>query len=353
VLYYWRRSDNAPSYSMRSLDRCVLAAQRAVGDFLAERGIAADVVPAPRASIFQRIVYRLPDPAPRVAVIVPTRNRADLLTRCIDGLLGATDYPALEVVVVDNGSDEPQALALLGDLAKRPGVRIIPYPGAFNFAAINNHAVAATDAPVLAFLNNDIEITQPEWLREMVSRALQPDIGAVGAKLFYPDGTIQHAGVVTGLGADRIAGHPYHKAPRDSAGSFGDLLLAREVSAVTAACLVIRRSVFVEAGGFDEANLAVSYNDVDLCLRLRERAYRNIVTPFAELTHHESASRGADHQPAQRERVRGEIAYMRRRWGDALLCDPYFNPNFSLDEAVPDFARPPRVARPWIDRDLR
>ena len=350
VLYHWRRSDDAPSYSATALDRCIRAAGAAVHDFLDTRGVAADVARAPQSPQFQRIVYRLPDPLPKVSVIIPTRNRADLLARCVDGVLGATDYPALDVTIVDNDSDEPQALALLGELAKQDRVRIIRHPGAFNFAAINNHAVAETDGAVLAFLNNDIEITQMDWLREMASRALQPDVGAVGAKLYYPDGTIQHAGIVTGLGAERIAGHSYTEAPRDLTGSFGDLLLARDVSAVTAACMVIRRSVFLAAGGFDEANLAVSYNDVDLCLRLRERGYRNVVTPFAELTHWESASRGADDRPQQRARQRREAEYMRARWGEALLRDPYFSPNFSLDSAVPDFARPPRVARPWEDR---
>jgi GT2 family glycosyltransferase len=348
VLYHWRRSDDAPSYSASSLDRCIRAAHRAIVDFLDARGVAADVVPAPQIRQFHRVVYRLPDPAPKVSVIIPTRRRADLLGPCVDSLLTRTEYPSLEIVIVDNDSDDPQAVALLGQLAKRPGIRIIAHPGPFNFSAINNHAVAETDAAVLALLNNDVEITHPDWLREMVARALQPDVGAVGAKLFYPNGTIQHAGIVTGLGGDRIAGHPYTEAPRDTAGSFGDLLLAREVSAVTAACMVIRRSVFVEVGGFDEANLPVAYNDVDLCLRLRERGYRNILTPFAELVHRQSASRGTDDLPAQRDRLRGEMDYMRRRWGDALLHDPYFGPNFSLDSAVPDFARPPRVSKPWM-----
>jgi GT2 family glycosyltransferase len=350
VLYHWRRSDQAPSYSAKHLARCIRAARRAVDDFLRSRGIAAEVLDAPQARQFQRIAYRLPDPPPKVSVIIPTRNRADLVERCVGGVLGATDYPALETVIVDNDSDDPRARALLGELAQRPGVRVIAHPGPFNFAAINNHAVAETESAVLAFLNNDIEITHPEWLREMVARALQPDVGAVGAKLFFPNGTIQHAGIVTGLGADRIAGHSYAEAPRHLTGSFGDLVLAREVSAVTAACMVIRRSVFVEAGGFDQDNLAVSYNDVDLCLRLRERGYRNIVTPFAELIHLGSASRGADDLPQDRDRLLGEMAYMRGRWGDALLHDPYFSPNFSLDSAVPDFARPPRVPKPWINR---
>jgi GT2 family glycosyltransferase len=348
MLYHWRRSDNARSYSDTSLERCVDAARRAIGDFLRDRGIAADVVTAPQAPQFHRVVYRLPDPPPKVSIIIPTRNRADLLGRCVGGVLALTDYPSFEIVVVDNDSREPQALALFDELAKRPRVRVVSHPGAFNFAAINNHAVAETDGAVLAFLNSDVEVTQPGWLCEMVARALQADVGAVGAKLFYPDGTIQHAGVVTGLGGDRIAGHPYMGASRELTGSFGDLVLAREVSAVTAACMVIRRSVFVEVGGFDQVNLAVAYNDVDLCLRLRERGYHNVVTPFAEMVHHESAERGADVLPPQRERLFGEMEHMRRRWGDALLHDPYFNPNFSLDSAVPDFARPPRAVKPWM-----
>ncbi len=263
------------------------------------------------------------------------------------GLLTATDYPSLEIAIVDNDSDEADAVALLRELAQRGGIRIISHPGVFNFSAINNHAAAETDGAILTFLNNDTEIIHPDWLREMVSRAVQPDVGAVGAKLYYPDGTIQHAGIVTGLGADRIAGHPYLGAPRDSTGSFGDLLLAREASAVTAACMTVRRQVFVEAGGFDQIHLPVSYNDVDFCLRLRERGYRNIVTPFAELTHRESASRGGGDRRDDREQQRREIDHMRRRWGDVLLRDPYFSPNFSLDSAVPNFARPPRVEYPW------
>jgi GT2 family glycosyltransferase len=353
VLYHWRRSDDAPSYSAKWLDRCIQAARRGVADFLRARGIAAEVVTAPRARQFQRIVYRLPDPPPPVSLIIPTRNRADLLARCVAGLVKATDYPALDIAIVDNDSDEPDAVALLRELAKRPGIRVIAHPGPFNFAAINNRAAAATDGAILAFLNNDIEVTHPDWLREMASRAAQPDVGAVGAKLYYPDGRIQHAGIVTGLGPDQIAGHVYNAAPREMSGSYGDLMLAREVSAVTAACMVVRRSVFLQAGGFDEINLPISYNDVDFCLRLRERGYRNVLTPFAELTHRESASRGADDLPQARARLRREIAYMRSRWGDALLRDPYFNPNFSLDSAVPDFARPPRVAYPWKGRGER
>jgi glycosyltransferase involved in cell wall biosynthesis len=347
ILYHWRRSDNAPTFSARALDRCVDAAHKAIGDFLSSRNIAADVMPAPQARHFQRIAYRMPDPAPKVSVIIPTRNQAGLLGRCVQGVLSKTDYPALEVTIVDNGSDDAEATALLAELAKLPRVRVISYPGSVNVAAINNHAVGRSDGDILAFLDNDIEVTHRDWLREMVSRAARPEIGAVGAKLHLPNGAIQHAGIVTGLGADRVAGHAYLQAPRSSPGTYGDLFLAREVSAVTGACMVLRRSVFLEVGGLDDVNLAVSFNDVDLCLRLRERGYTNIVTPFAELMHHDSASRGADVSPDKRARFLREADYMRRRWGDVLLRDPYFSPNYSLDFQVPHFARPPRVSYPW------
>lgn len=347
VLYHWRRSDDAPSYSATALERCIAAAHTAVGDFLRGRGIAADVMPAPLAPDFQRIRYRLPDPAPKVAVIIAARHAAALLERCVEGVLGATDYPSLDVTVVGHAEDGADAAARLAELAKRPGVRVIPRAGARNFAAMINHAVDQADGAVLALLDGDIEITRADWLREMVSRAVQPDVGAVGAKLYDPDGRIVHAGIVTGLGAERIAASAYRLAPRKATGSYGDLLLAREVTAVTAACMAVRRSVFLEIGGFDQVNLPATYHDVDFCLRLRERGYRNILTPFAELVAHDPAPPGADVSTADRERVAREADDMRQRWGGALPHDPYFSPNFSLDTAVPDFARPPRVSYPW------
>jgi glycosyltransferase involved in cell wall biosynthesis len=347
VLYHWRRSNDAPSFSTQALDRCVQAAREAVGDFLNNKGIAADVMPAPQAPDFQRIRYHIPNPAPKVSVIIPTRNQAKLLARCIEGVLTATDYPSLDVTIVDNDSDDAETTKLFAELLKRPRVRVVPYRGAFNFAAINNFAVGQTDGAILTFLNSDIEIRQSDWLREMVSHAAQPEVGAVGAKLYYPNGNIQHAGIVTGLGIDRVAGHFCFRAPRSYAGPFGQLLLAREVSAVTGACMVVRRSVFLEAGGLDQVHLAVAYNDVDFCLRLRRLGYKNIFTPFAELVHHESATRGSDLSPQKRERFLKEVEYMKQQWADVLLCDPYFNPNLSLDSALPDLARPPRLSHPW------
>ena len=345
ILYHWRRSDTTRAYSIRDVDRCVDAARRAVTEFLATNDIAADVLPAPAAPMWQRIRYRLPTPAPKVSAIVPTKNHAELLETCVNGLLRNTDYPSLEIAIVDHDSDDMATKILLAKFAKDFRVRILRYAGLFNFSAINNFAVANTDGDVLAFLNNDIEIMHPDWLREMVSQVMRPGIGAVGAKLYYPDGNIQHAGVIVGIGG--VAGHQYCHMPHDFAGPNGETILVRELSAVTGACMLVRRSAFIEAGGFDPINLPVAFNDIDFCLRLREHGYRNIFTPFAELIHHESASRGVEVTPEKQERFRRECEYMMGRWGDTLQRDPYFNPNRSLKATNVDLAEPPRISRPW------
>jgi GT2 family glycosyltransferase len=234
---------------------------------------------------------------------------------------------------------------LLEEIANDPRVRILRYSGPFNFSAINNYAAENTNGEILAFLNNDIEITHPEWLQEMVSQAIRPKIGAVGAKLYYPNGDIQHTGVVIGMGG--VAGHQYCHMPHNYTGPNGETILVRELSAVTGACLVVKRSVFVESGRFDEINLPVAFNDIDFCLRLRENGYRNIFTPFAELIHHESASRGSDFVPERRKKFIEECNYMIARWGDTMQNDPFFNPNYSLQLGAMNFAEPPRVTRPW------
>ncbi len=345
ILYHWRQTADGSSFSSAELDRCIAAARRAVEEHLSAAGVAADVVPA-FGTTWQRIRYRLPDPAPKVSIIMPTRNRAALLRRATSGVLQETRYPSLELIVADNDSDEADALALLSELAGDPRVKVLRVPGPFNFSAINNAAAAASDGEVLVLLNNDVEITDPEWLEEMLSRVLQPGVGAVGAKLFYPDGRIQHAGVVLGMGG--VAGHCFAGALGNHPGSpLGELFLARDVSAVTGACLAIKRRVFEEIGGFDQQNLPVAFNDVDLCLRLRERGYRIVWTPFAKLVHHESASRGSDLALGKQERFKAECAYMVQRWRDQLNYDPFYSPNLSLDSVAGKLATAPRVRRPW------
>ncbi|MFM2091612.1 MAG: hypothetical protein RLZZ127_2101, partial [Planctomycetota bacterium] len=255
-----------------------------------------------------------------------------------------TDYPALELLLVDNQSKDPRTLAVLERAAADPRVRVLPHDAPFNYSAINNRAAAQARGDLIALVNDDIEMTDPGWLREMVSLAIRPEIGCVGAKLLYPDGTLQHAGVVTGLGG--VAGHSHKYMPADTPGYFRRLAMVHEVSAVTAACLVVRRSVFEQVKGLDEANLSVAFNDVDFCLRVREAGYRNLWTPWAELIHHESKSRGADTQGGKLRRFQRELAYMQRRWDGILDRDPFYSPNLTLGSE--DFAvRKPDERLTW------
>ena len=347
VLYHWRWQAGTPSFSEAWLERCQDAGRRAVEDWLAAEGVAgARVEPAPLAPGWTRVAYPVPDPAPRVSVIVPTRDRAALLEAACAGVLHGTSLPAdrIELLVVDNGSTEPRALALLDQLAADPRVRVLRAPGAFNYSRLNNLAAAHASGDLLVLLNNDVEVMDPQWLREMAGHALRREVGVVGAKLLYPDGRVQHGGVA--LGPDAAAGHVLRHAEPDEPGYFGQVGLARALSAVTGACLALRRSVFEEVGGLDEA-LAVAFNDVDLCLRVRDHGYRVVWTPDAVLLHRESATRGQDSEPENRARAEAEWALMRRRWGRALDDDPYHNPNLVLHaQPAPVIPAPPRRAPP-------
>ncbi|MFY9294245.1 MAG: glycosyltransferase family 2 protein, partial [Methylorubrum rhodinum] len=280
---------------------------------------------------FNRLVRPLPEPAPLVSVVIPTRDRAELLAVALDGLFSGTDYPALEAIVVDNDSREEATAALFARYVAEPRLRVLPVPGPFNFSDLSNRGAAAARGGVLLFLNNDIAVMEPGWLAELVSIACEPDVGAVGAKLLYPDGTLQHGGIVLGIGG--VAGHSHLGIAGDAPGYFARMQLTQEVSAVTGACLAIRAEVFSQVGGFDAAALAVAFNDVDLCLRLRAAGYRNVWTPFARLVHHESMSRGPEDTPEKRARFEAESRVMRERWGAELRSDPYYNPNLSRASA--------------------
>ena len=299
---------------------------------------------------WRRVIWPLPNPPPRVSLIVATRDKAELLARCVVGLLYRTDYPALEILILDNESADAGTLSLFEMLQKDHRVRVVPVPGAFNFSALNNLGVRMATGDIVVMINNDIDVIERGWLREMVSHAVRPDVGAVGAKLSYADDRIQHAGIVLGVGrhdeGPGIAGHFGHSAEAEDEGYLGQLALTREVSAVTGACLAIRRAVWDAMGGLDEKNLPVSYNDVDLCLRIRASGLRIIWTPFAELYHLESASRGRDETPEQRERAAREAKYMRDRWGRILDDDPFYNPNFDRGSHLFVLGRPPRP-RSW------
>ncbi|MGH9323937.1 MAG: glycosyltransferase family 2 protein, partial [Vicinamibacteria bacterium] len=290
------------------------------------RGIAARVEALGPPGHY-RVRYALPAELPVVSVIVPTRDRVELLRRCVDGVLKGTSYRALELLVVDNQSADPETVRWFGSLESDPRVRVLDYDAPFDFAALNNWAVRRANGDLLAFLNNDTEVIHPDWLDEMVSQALRPEIGAVGAKLLYPDDTIQHGGVILGIGG--VAGHAHRGLRRNGEGYHGRAALAQNFSAVTAACLVVRREVFDEVGGFDPERFGVAFNDVDLCLRIRERGYRILWTPFAELYHHESASLGLPGAPARRERFEKESRRLVERWRSLIENDPAYNPNLT------------------------
>jgi GT2 family glycosyltransferase len=302
------------------------AGARAVAEHLARTGRPARVEPVPGRPVL-RLRYALPEPPPLVSIVIPTRDRLALLRGCVESILERTTYAPFEVIVVDNNSREPETLAWFGQIAADGRVRILPYPEAFNFSAINNFAVRQARGDVIALVNNDIEVIAPDWLEEMAGHALRPEIGCVGAKLLYPDGSVQHAGVVLGLGG--LAGHAHKGLPRSEPGYAGRAVAACNVSAVTAACLVVRRSIYEEAGGLDE-ELAVAFNDVDFCLKVLRAGYLNLWTPFAELIHHESASRGPETSRPQAERFAREIQVMKRRWGPALRRDPYYSPELTV-----------------------
>lgn len=280
---------------------------------------------------------RLPLPAlpiaprlPRVSVIIPTRNRADLLATCIAGL-EATDYPDLEVIVVDNDSDDAATLTFLEALPARSlsdrALRVLRHPGPFNYSAINNRAVGEAQGALICLLNNDIEMLRPDWLAIMATQALRGEVGAVGAQLLYPDGRIQHAGVVIGVG--NAAGHAHRFLRPEQEGYFRRHALPQFAAAVTAACLVVRRERFLAVGGLDEANFPVAFNDVDLCLRLNAHGWQSLYEPRAVLVHHESVSRGFDHDPVGAARFAGELAALQRLWQTDRIVDPFHHPQLS------------------------
>jgi GT2 family glycosyltransferase len=290
--------------------------------------VLAHATKEPQAADIQVVTRKDPDPPVRVSLIIPTRDGADLLATCVRSIRSLTRYPNYEIIIVDNGSVQDATRRLLAELASDGAIRILPRAEAFNFSRLNNAAARVATGTILGLINNDVEITHPDWLDEMVALAIRPEIGCVGAKLLYPDGRLQHAGVVIGLGG--VAGHAHRFARADDPGYLGCLRSVHEVSAVTAACLLIRREVFEGVGGLDE-ELTVAFNDVDFCLKVRAAGYLNLWTPFAELTHHESVSRGRDLTPAKAKRFAAEYAGMQRRWGAQLLSDPYYSPHLTYD----------------------
>jgi len=300
---------------------------RVISEHLARQSIRADAIADPR-SPHPRIVYAPEDP-PLVSLLIPTRDNARLLDACVSSIIQRTRYPSFEIIVIDHESQSPETLRLFASWAGEPRIRIMRYEGPFNYSDINNRAAGIARGSILGLINNDIEVISGDWLDEMVGYAVRPQIGCVGAKLYYSNDTVQHAGIVLGLGGG--AGHGHKFAPRHDRGYLDQLASVRNISAVTAACLLVRTEVFWEVGGLDAHAFAVAFNDVDFCLKIAAAGYTNVWTPFAELYHHESVSRGLDVTPAKAKRFAGEVRALRERWGRWLLSDPYYSPHLSVE----------------------
>lgn len=337
VLYHWRMVHGSTALNTQAKDYAEAARLKAVREHCERNGLKGIAEPG----LFNGAVRfrHLPENKPLVSIIIPTRDKSAVLKQCLDSILKISTYQNYEVLVVDNNSSEQETLDYFDSLKTRANVRVIKYPGSFNFSAINNFAAARADGELLLFLNNDTEIISPDWLESMIEHAVREDVGAIGARLLYPDETVQHAGVVMGMGG--VAGHAHLKLPRDDPGYFGRAKLVQNVSAVTGACLMTKADLFKSLQGFNEQDLAIAFNDIDYCLRLREENLLVIYTPYAELYHYESLSRGSDLDPQNIERFKREIKYMRDKWLRTIESDPYYNPNLSLDLSLGTFTLAP------------
>ncbi len=333
VLYHWRAAEGSTATAGSEKSYAYAAGLRALQDHVDRTGVAASVEAAPDTP-FYRIRMQLPDPAPLVSLIVPTRDKVELLRGCIESIRARTTYANYEILIVDNGSAEPETLIYLKSLKGIKNVRVLRYDKPFNYSAINNFAAAKAKGEIIGLINNDIEVISPGWLTEMVSWAVQPDVGCVGAKLYYANSTIQHAGVIVGLGG--VAGHSHKHFPRDHPGYFFRLKVLQNLSAVTGACLLVKKSVYEQVGGLDEEHLKVAFNDVDFCLKVRAASYLNVWTPYAELYHLESVSRGPEDDPEKIARFALEVQQMKRRWLTERNFDAFYSKN--LSKSTEDFA---------------
>jgi len=339
VLYHWRMVEGSAAAAGEAKPYAQEAARQAIADHLQRANIPGTVMPCPENPYWYRVVNHLPSPAPLVSVIIPTRDQVELLQRCLTSLRN-TDYEPIEIVIVDNGSREPETHALFQDLSKNTSVQIVTDTEEFNFSRLINQGARAARGEILALMNNDVETEKTGWLREMVSHAIRSEVGAVGARLWYPDGRLQHAGVLLGLHG--LASHAFQRFPAQPISPMNrTFVLSQNYSAVTAACMVLRKTVFDELGGFDE-NLPNNFNDVDFCLRLHERGWQVIWTPYADLIHRESSSRGHMSGPVERAQLSREVAYMQEKWGERLQRDPFYNPNLSHSIGF-TLAWPPRI----------
>jgi len=336
LLYYWRSHPGSVAADIGAKPYAIEAAKGAVADHLRRHGFEHFQITSTRAfeTIF-KIRYQIIG-SPLISIIIANKDHAEDLKRCVSSILEKSTYENFEIIIVENGSTKQSIFDYYQELKENPRIQIVTFEGAFNYSAVNNLGARHAKGEYLLLLNNDTQVITVNWMEELLMYAQRPDVGAVGAKLYYADKTIQHAGVVLGLGAHRTAGHSHYGQHRDNLGYMGRLCYAQDVSAVTGACLLVKKALFDQAGGLDES-FAISLNDVDFCLKLRQMGYLNVFTPFAELYHLESVSRGLDDNGEKAQRYNRESEQFRNKWKEALdKGDPYYNPNFSLDRS--DFA---------------
>ena len=356
VLYHWRAVAGSTALATSEKNYVVEAARRAITEHFKRTNENVELVHLP--GNHWQAKHALPTPLPFVSLLIPTKNGLKHLRRCIDSIIEKTTYTAYEILIIDNGSDDPETQRYLQQvsepnhhthtLGRKVQIRVLPYPRPFNFSALNNFGLGEARGEFVGLLNDDLEVITADWLEEMVAHAARPGVGCVGAKLHFPNNTLQHAGVVLGIGG--VAGHAFKGFPSTTGGSMNRAHLAQNYSAVTGACLVVRKSTYEAVHGLDEIDLAVSLNDVDFCLKVRASGFRNLWTPFAEFFHHESATRGYEDTPEKMARFEKERAIMKQRWSAILTQDPAYNPNLTLDSEDFALAYPPRKIEPMSKR---
>lgn len=341
ILYHWRAIPESTASSNSSKDYTQDSGLKALEDALVRRSANAWVENVEDAFNLYRVHYRT-EQEPLISIIIPSKNMTDTLSTCLTSIFEKTLYANFEIIIVDNGSTEPSTEELYQYWSKKEPNRfkVHEYDIPFNYSKLNNFGCSKANGELFLFLNNDVEIVTPDWLGEMAGQAIRPEIGAVGANLLYPDQTVQHAGVVLSLGG--VAGHSHKHYLATDPGYFRRLQMVCNYSAVTAACLMIRKKVCEEVGGFNE-NLQVAFNDIDFCLEVRKKGYWNIWLPQVQLIHYESKSRGYEDTPEKQARFTNEVMYMKNKWPEELLEDPFYNPNLTKDRE--DYS----LGNPYID----
>lgn len=339
ILYHWRIHPQSTSQSLRAKSYAQDSGVRAINEHFNRCGMESYVEANDVG--WYRLKHKIPEPHPLVSILIPTKNALHLIKTCITSILARTSYDNFEIVIIDNDSTDRKVLEYFQSIQADQRIHILSYKKPFNFSALNNDAVKCAKGEFILLLNNDIEVITHNWIEEMLGLASLPDVGAVGAKLYYPDNKIQHAGVILGIGG--VAGHGHKYLSRKNYGYFGRAILPQEVSAVTAACLLVKKDIYLQVGGLNGTDLTIAFNDVDFCLTIKEAGYRNIWTPYAELFHHESASRGVENTKEKSQRFNHEVKYMKNKWAYLLLDDPAYNPNLTLKFEDYSLAWPPRI----------